>query len=176
MLNDPIPPHVDPRKLADRGTTLQGELLLADLERLCDPLSDTVGTVQAQFVFERDERKSVVIHSVIDTEVKMVCQRCLELVTLPIHSECSYAVVKEGANTQSLPKGYDVLELGEDPLDLHALIEEELLLALPIVPAHHPEECQQPEGLDDEAEPSEDEVTRSNPFSVLAQLKRDPNV
>jgi len=53
-------------------------------------------------------------------------------------------VVKEGANTQSLPKGYDVLELGEDPLDLHALIEEELLLALPIVPAHHPEECQQP--------------------------------
>ena len=95
---------------------------------------------------------------------------------LPIHSECSYAVVKEGANTQSLPKGYDVLELGEDPLDLHALIEEELLLALPIVPAHHPEECQQPEGLDDEAEPSEDEVTRSNPFSVLAQLKRDPNV
>eukprot|EP01030_Chromulinospumella_sphaerica_P008562 gene8562-8374_t len=101
----------------------------------------------------------------------MVCQRCLELVTLPIHSECSYAVVKEGANTQSLPKGYDVLELGEDPLDLHALIEEELLLALPIVPAHHPEECQQPAGLDDESEPSEDEVTRSNPFSVLAQLK-----
>lgn len=176
MLNDPIPPHVDPRKLADRGTTLQGEVLLADLERLCDPLSDTVGTVQAKFVFERDERKSVVIHSVIDTEVKMVCQRCLELVTLPIHSECSYAVVKEGANTQSLPKGYDVLELGEDPLDLHALIEEELLLALPIVPAHHPEECQQPAGLDDESEPSEDEVTRSNPFSVLAQLKRDPNV
>ena len=161
MLNDPIPPHVDPRKLADRGTSLQGELLLADLERLCDPLSDTVGTVQAKFVFERDERKSVVIHSFIDTEVKMVCQRCLELVTLPIHSECSYAVVKEGANTQSLPKGYDVLELGEDPLDLHALIEEELLLALPIVPAHHPEECQQPAGLDDESEPSEDEVTRS---------------
>ncbi|MFH0025195.1 metal-binding protein, partial [Pseudomonas fluorescens] len=50
MLNDPIPPHVDPRKLADRGTTLQGELLLADLKRLCDPLSDDVGPVRAQFV------------------------------------------------------------------------------------------------------------------------------
>lgn len=175
MLNDPIPSHVDPRKLADRGATLEGVVALADLERLCDPLADNVGMVQAKFVFERDERRSVVIHSSIDVEVKMVCQRCLELVTLPIHSECSYAVVKEGANTQSLPKGYDVLELGEDPLDLHALIEEELLLALPIVPAHHPEECQQPAGLD-EPEPAEDEVTRSNPFSVLAQLKRDPNV
>ena len=175
MLNDPIPPHVDPRKLADRGTTLQGELLLADLKRLCDPLSDDVGTVQAKFDFERDEQHVVVIHSELDVEVKMVCQRCLELVTLPIHSECTYAVVKEGANTQSLPKGYDVLELGEDPLDLQALIEEELLLALPIVPAHHPEECQQPAGAD-EPDSSKDEVSRSNPFSVLAQLKRDPNV
>ncbi|MCF5746230.1 YceD family protein [Pseudomonas tremae] len=175
MLNDPIPSHVDPRKLSDRGTTLQGEVLLGDLKRLCDPLADTVGTVQAKFIFDRDERRSVVIHSSIDVPVKMVCQRCLELVTLPIHSECSYVVVKEGANTQSLSKGYDVLELGEDPLDLLALIEEELLLALPIVPAHHPEECQQPAGLD-EPEPSVDEVTRSNPFSVLAQLKRDPNV
>jgi len=46
---------------------------------------------------------------------------------------------------------------------------------LPIVPAHHPEECQQPAGLD-EPEPGEDEVTRSIPVSVLAQLKRDPNV
>ncbi|MDD0975474.1 YceD family protein [Pseudomonas fontis] len=175
MLNDPIPPHVDPRKLADRGVSLEGTLQLADLERLCDPLSDNVGTVQAKFDFERDEQKAVIIHTELDVEVKMVCQRCLELVTLPIHSESTYAVVKEGANTQSLPKGYDVLELGEDPLDLQALVEEELLLALPIVPAHHPEECQQPAGAD-EPEPSKDEVPRSNPFSVLAQLKRDPNV
>ncbi|MEE1925847.1 YceD family protein [Pseudomonas sp. 148P] len=175
MLNDPIPPHVDPRKLADRGVSIEGSVPLADLERLCDPLSDNVGTVQAKFDFERDEQGSVVFHTDLNVEVKMVCQRCLELVTLPIHSECTYAVVKEGANTQSLPKGYDVLELGEDPLDLQALVEEELLLALPIVPAHHPEECQQPAGAD-EPEPSEDEVKRSNPFSVLAQLKRDPNV
>ncbi|WP_137817848.1 MULTISPECIES: YceD family protein [unclassified Pseudomonas] len=175
MLNGPIPPHVDPRKLADRGATLEGELPLAELQRLCDPLADNVGVVRAKFFFERDERKAVVIHSSIDVEVKMVCQRCLELVALPIHSECSYAVVKEGANTQSVPQGYDVLELGEDPLDLLALVEEELLLALPIVPAHDPEDCQQPAGLE-EPEPSEDEVSRSNPFSVLAQLKRDPNV
>ncbi|HCP54228.1 MAG TPA: metal-binding protein, partial [Pseudomonas sp.] len=80
-----------------------------------------------------------------------------------------------GASSQHLPKGYDVLEVGEYPLDLLALVEDELLLALPIVPLHDPEICQPPVGPD-EPEPSEDEVTRSNPFSVLAQLKRDPNV
>jgi uncharacterized protein len=175
MSNGPIPPHVDPRKLADRSTTLEGEMPLADLERLCGPLADNQGMVRTKFSFERDERKAVVFHSELEVEVKMVCQRCLELVTLPIRSECDYAVVKEGANTQSVPQGYDVIELGEDPLDLLALVEEELLLALPIVPAHDPKDCQQPAGLE-EPELSEDEVVRSNPFSVLAQLKRDPNV
>ena len=175
MLNGPIPPHVDPRKLADREATLEGRLELASLPRLCDPLSDTVGAVQAKFHFARDEQKTVVIRSELEVEVKMVCQRCLELVALPIRSECHYAVVKEGADTQSLPKGYDVLEVGEDPLDLMTLVEDELLLALPIVPAHDPEDCQQPAGAN-EPEPSQDEVSRSNPFSVLAQLKRDPNV
>lgn len=131
--------------------------------------------MRAKLSFERDERHAVVIHSQLEVEVKMVCQRCLDQVTLPIRSECDYAVVREGANTQSVPQGYDVLEMGEDPLDLLALIEDELLLALPIVPMHDPKDCQQPAGLD-EPESSEDEVTRSNPFSVLAQLKRDPNV
>lgn len=175
MLNDPIPPHVDPRKLADRNAAVEGGVALADLKRLCEPLSDNVGTVQAKFVFDRDEDGTVVIHSDLSTHVTLVCQRCLEPVTLPIHSECTYAVVKQGANTQSLPTGYDVLELGEDPLDLRGVLEDELLLALPIVPAHHPEECQQPAGADG-PESAEDEVPRSNPFSVLAQLKRDPNV
>ncbi len=131
--------------------------------------------VRASFAFGRDEQRTVVIHSQLDVDVKMICQRCLEPVVLPIHSECDYAVVNEGASSQHLPKGYDVLEVGEDPLDLLALVEDELLLALPIVPLHDPEICQPPVGPD-EPEPSEDEVTRSNPFSVLAQLKRDPNV
>ncbi|MEM8275303.1 metal-binding protein, partial [Morganella morganii] len=50
--------------------------------------------------------------------------------------------------------------------------------ALPIVPAHDPEVCQHPAGfvVEDEPESSEVEVKRPNPFSVLAQLKRDPNV
>ena len=175
MLNGPIPPHVDPRKLADRGVTLEGSMPLASFERLCDPLVDNAGMVHAKLAFVRGERRAVTIHSELKVEVKMICQRCLELVVLPIQSECDYAVVKEGADTQSLPQGYDMLEVGEDPLDLLALVEDELLLALPIIPAHAHEDCQQPAGLG-EPESSEDEVPRSNPFSVLAQLKRDPNV
>ncbi len=142
--------------------------------RLSESLVDDQGAVSGRFVFERDEQRTVTFRSELDVTVKMVCQRCLDVVELPIHSECMYAVVNEGASTQHLPKGYDVLEVGEDPLDLLALMEDELMLALPIVPLHDLKDCQAPGP--DEPGPSEDEVKRSNPFSVLAQLKRDPNV
>lgn len=173
MLNGPIPPLVDPRKLADRGTTLEGDLQQASLPRLSAQLADNAGTVHVKLMFDRNERRAALIRSEFSAEVKMICQRCLEIAALPIHGEYIYAVVKEGASDQSVPKGYDALEVGEEPLDLLTLVEDELLLALPIVPVH--EDCQPPAGLD-EPEPSEDEVSRSNPFSVLAQLKRDPNV
>ena len=175
MIYGPIPPHVDPRKLADRGITLTGELLLADFSRVCELLTDTAGLVRVAFEFSRDEQKVAVMQLKLESEVRMICQRCLDEAVIPVSGEFLYAVVTPGTDALHMPKGYDVLEVGEEPLDLLALIEDELLLTLPIVPMHPPEECQQPAGLL-ESETSKNAVKRSNPFSVLAQLKRDPNV
>ena len=175
MINAPIPPHVDPRKLADRGITLTGELPLADFSRVCELLTDTAGLVRVAFEFSRDEQKVAVMQLKLESEVRMICQRCLDEAVIPVSGEYLYAIVVPGTEETHFPQGYDVLEVGEEPLDLLALIEDELLLSLPIVPMHPPEECQQPAGLI-ESETSKNAVTRSNPFSVLAQLKRDPNV
>lgn len=176
MLKGPIPSHIDPRKLADRGNTLEGDWPLKQFERLCEQLVSDAGNVHARFEFGRDEQRMIVMRGKLDVEVQMVCQRCLEPAILPVHSEFIYAVLKEGASLDGLPKGYDALEVGEEPLDLIAVVEDELLLALPIVPAHDPDKCQHPAGFAAAPEPSVNEVSRSNPFDVLAQLKRDPNV
>lgn len=176
MLKGPIPSHIDPRKLADRANTLEGDWPLKQFARLCEQLVSDAGNVHARFEFGRDEQRMIVMRGELDVEVQMVCQRCLEPATLPVHSEFIYAVLKEGASLDGLPKGYDALEVGEEPLDLIAVVEDELLLALPIVPAHDPDKCQHPAGFAAAPEPSVNEVSRSNPFDVLAQLKRDPNV
>ena len=170
-----IPLRVDPRKMADRAAVLEGEIALSSLTRLCEALEDRQGAVSLRISFGRDEQKTVVVRTELAVRVSMVCQRCLELVELPIHSACVYAIVNIDANVQHLPKSYDVLELGEDPLDLLALVEDELLLALPIVPLHAPEDCQTPRSENAVAD-AQDEPAKPNPFSVLAQLKRDPNV
>lgn len=176
MLKGSIPPHVDPRKLADRAATLEGGWPITQFPRLCEQLVSDAGDVHARLGFGRDEQGLIVMRGELEVEVQMVCQRCLEPATLPVHSEFVYAVLREGATQDSLPKGYDALEVGEEPLDLLELIEDELLLALPIVPAHDPDACQHPAGFAAAPEPSVNEVSRSNPFDVLAQLKRDPNV
>ena len=174
MIYGPIPPHVDPRKLADRSISLAGELPLCDFSRVCDLLTNTAGTVQVEFEFSRDEQRVAVMQLKLESEVRMICQRCLDEAVIPISGEYLYAIVQPGTDALHLPKGYDVLEVGDEPLDLLALVEDELLLALPIVPMHPPEECQQPAGLL-ESETSKNAFKRSNPFSVFAQLKRDPN-
>lgn len=176
MLNGPIPPHVDPRKLVEREVTLEGVLPLASMPRVCEQLTSSEGNVRAKFSFFRDEQKLSVMHVEVDAQVSMVCQRCLEPATFQVVGESDFAILWEGKSAEGLPKGYDALEVGEEPLDLPPLVEDELLLALPIVPAHDPEKCQHPAGFAAAPEPSENVEERPNPFSVLAQLKRDPNV
>ena len=175
MSKAPITRFIEPRKLADRQVVLEGSVQLSDMKRLASALVDDQGAISARFEFDRDEQGTIVFQSLLNADVNMVCQRCLETVELPVQSECTYAAVRAGASTQHIPSSYDVLEVGEDPLDLLALVEDELLLALPIVPLHDLEVCQPPAGSD-QAEPVEETDKRSNPFSVLAQLKRDPNV
>lgn len=100
--------------------------------------------------------------------VRLECQRCLEDVACEVDSDTRLLLVPEG---KELPEDDLAEDLGDadfDPihaernLDVLALIEDELLLALPIVPVH--EECSVPGGdrHDDEA----------SPFAVLGKLKR----
>ena len=174
MMNGPIPPHVDPRKYADREITLKGEIALAEFARVCDLLSSDAGSVQVTLEFRRDEQKVALLHLTLQSTVQVICQRCLGDAALPVEAECTYAMVWPGTDESQLPKGYDALEVDEEPLALYPLIEDELLLALPIIPMHPLEDCH-PVELDSSI--VGEEVQESNPFSILAQLKkRDPNV
>jgi DUF177 domain-containing protein len=107
-----------------------------------------------------------------DTEVTLECQRCLQPMTLPLHAARRIFFVdgEEAAAALDAEVEDDVLALAP-ALDLSELIEDELLLALPLVPrhAHCPEPL--PRAFIEEnagADPAD------NPFAALAALKRGP--
>lgn len=99
--------------------------------------------------------------------LSLACQRCLEAVPFGLDIESLLELVPEGAEMSQEEledDSRDFLPVVRD-LDVAELVEDEILLALPVAPRH--ERC----GLPGAAEAGE----RSNPFSALAELKGKPN-
>lgn len=172
-MSGPIPAHIEPRRLVDRNIALKGAVSAAKMPRLSALLDAPAGDVQVELAFSRDEQGVNAMHGHYQVDVALICQRCLEQVVVPLDSECDVGFVESDEAAKNLPRNYEPVIVDDEKLDLYALIEDELLLALPAVPMHPTDTCQHPPGYQpDPAEP-EEEAEKPNPFSVLAKLKRD---
>ena len=106
-----------------------------------------------------------------DTRVWLTCQRCLQPLAEPLAIDRRIRFVRGEAAAEALDAEIedDVLALSKS-LDLRELVEDELLLALPIVPRHV--QCPQPLPVPlDSAPPPEDVPDRPHPFAALQRLK-----
>lgn len=181
MLSGQLPKSFDPRKLARQDLQFEGTLALNQFDQLVAGLADTQGEVKVFLHFYMSEDHRVALQGHVETNLKMVCQRCLDVAELPVYAELNLMGVLNDEQAKALPAEYEPLFLQEEPIELIPLIEEELLLSLPIVPYHPPAQCQVQQSYstesDAEAEALAAEVEKErmqrNPFSVLASLKTD---
>lgn len=172
MSNAPLPKKIDPRKLAERGVRIEGEILLGALPNLVTMLADKEGSLKVDLQFENDEQRIRTIKGTAGGKVSMTCQRCLEPVEIEIEAKFNLAVAPTEEHAKSLPRYYDPLIVEGDELELPGMVEEELILSLPIVPYH--DDCSVQTSFGDEASTDSDPVSeKPNPFSVLASLKAD---
>ncbi len=167
----PLPKQGDPRKFAQQGVTLEGFIPLTELPRLAEVSSGVAGNVQVQLVFSLNEEHKRVVAGHACAELNLVCQRCLEPVSLPVESTISLAIVWDEDAAKALPDYLDPWIVGEGAADFFEMIEEELLLSLPAV-AYHQEPCIDSRLLSS-GTPVEVKKER-NPFQVLEQLKSSP--
>lgn len=172
-MSGPIPVHIDPRKLVDRGIVLKGPVSSTKMTRLNALLDSPAGDVQVELEFGRDEQRIPMMRGHYQVDATLICQRCLEPVVIPLDSQCAVGFVESDEAARSLPGHYEPVILDDESLDLVSLIEDELLLALPVVPTHPIGTCQHPPGFESDTAEPEDEAVKPNPFSVLAKLKRD---
>ena len=107
--------------------------------------------------------------------VWLTCQRCLQPFAVPLHIDQRIRFVRGEAEAEALDAEIedDVLALSKS-LNLRDLVEDELLLALPIVPRH--DACPQPlpVPLGSDAVP-DDVPERAHPFAALQRLKTTPD-
>ena len=77
------------------------------------------------------------LHLEIHTEVARHCQRCLQPMVLPVAVDRDYRFVADEATASAQDEDSleDVL-VWDKHFDLHALLEDEILLDLPLIPMH----------------------------------------
>ncbi|MCB1735915.1 MAG: DUF177 domain-containing protein [Gammaproteobacteria bacterium] len=135
-----------------------------------------VGDVDVELEFGVDVGRIRFISGSVKTRVSMPCQRCLEPMSIDIDARVHLGIVIAEAQIDRLPTEYEPLLIGEDLIDPAVLVEDELLLALPLAPRHEPQDCPAWEkvsaGSEGGVTPSgATKSTRPNPFAVLASLK-----
>ena len=166
---------LDVKAFAKAQMHLEGDTPVAEFERLAeDCMGDVAGHVSwsAQGALEPDQsgKEAIWLHLEAKTTVPLTCQRCLHPVPVELLIEQDFRFVpdEETAVAEDDESEEDLLVL-EDSFDLMGLIEDELLMSLPLVPMH-------PACLSEQAPTSKEEEAilaeaKPNPFAVLAALK-----
>ena len=175
MTQGPLPHTIEFRSLAARGIVLEGQVEIEKMPRLKAAVHSAAAPAEVKAVFDRDEEKRYVVQIETEMAVELECQRCLEPMPYQLSNTTLIAAVWNDDQAKQLP-GYLEPAVTADETDLWALVEDELLLALPAFSYHAEEDCGElVKQLKAEQPVVADEVEeKPNPFAVLASLKSSP--
>ncbi len=168
--------HLDIRAFGRSGGTLAGRAPLSAFARVADDCHGSVVNVEvswsARGQLRRDEagQAQVWLHLQANAEVPLTCQRCLDIahIALAVDQQFRFVADEETAAEQDDEAAEDLLVLGAD-LNLHELIEDELVLAMPLI-AHH-EVCPKPPTLSVQDAQFDVPVDKPSPFAALAAIR-----
>lgn len=164
----PLPRLIDPRKLASQGMLVNGEVPGRELLRLTEAVVGEPSSAVVTLTFGRDRGGQCRIDGKVDCSVTLVCQRCLMPFEVPLSTVVTVGVVDSDEKARLLASQLEPWIVAGETGDLFELIEEELLLALPMIAFHPPEQCQGNSRYSTgDAQPR----TEENPFQVLRALK-----
>ena len=157
-------PYIDSLDFARRGGELSGDVPVAELPRMTDLLADSEGKISYVLRGLTGKDGNPQLELILDGLCHLRCQRCLNALSYPVKLVSKLRLVTEGEVESTDIEDDEVDNIPvEKHLDVLALLEEELLLSLPIAPKHGLGECQiAVEGLS----------RSNNPFAVLAGLKK----
>ena len=166
-----LPEFIEPVRLAELGRTLRGRMPLGRFGRLAASLNRTDGEVEVAMEFGMDEQGRARVIGKVSACLEVLCQRCLSPMSLPMDLELRHYFITSDAEESQVPEGFDALLVGEKPMFLADIVEDELILGLPLVAKH-------PEGAclactDYSVNAPETPGKSENPFAVLAGLKTD---
>ncbi len=168
-----LPKKLDPIKCAQKLSSYDGLYYAREMKRYSSAVAAVKAEVPVKVEFLKDAQGLTYFKGEMHSQVQLICQRCNELFDHSVHAEFCFTPVQGNETTNTLPDAYEPVEVDDHgEVNLFELLEDELILSLPIVPLHAQEDCvvkaDQLQFGEIELEPM-----RKNPFAVLKELKRD---
>ena len=164
MSNDLV---IHPERISERPEVFEGTADLHDLPGLEDLVADDRVTVHYKVTARLDPTRRKVVSCIIEGFVFLTCQTSLEPFRHDIAIDDRLVLVDTEAELPSVEEESETEDylVADEPLDIRDLVEDAVLLALPMVPRKP--------GLEASRQGREDAVRKESPFAALASLKKD---
>jgi uncharacterized protein len=164
-----LPETVDAWRMVAAGRSFHGSLPLARMTRLAPSLAGTDGSAAYDLQFARDALGCAQLAVHVEAPLQLICQRSLAPFTLPVVVDARLGLIEHERDEAALPPDCEPLLLDAGMLNPASVIEDELLLALPLVPVNPDSE---PVEIVDAEAAAAASGHKANPFAVLGELKQ----
>lgn len=169
--------------LAENNARFDGEIGVSDFTRLQEAQGHILSSSQNHSLHIRisaGQRPEIglALELSVCGVLSLVCQRCMQGMDFPIQIERRFGLVRNEYFADKLPVEYEPLLLKEDEeiLSVIHLIEDEILLACPLVPKHRKTDCNPwLNTLQRQYDDEEEKTTVQNPFAGLRDAIRRNN-
>jgi uncharacterized protein len=158
-------PVIDSLEFSRAGEKLSGEVSISEMVRLADSLFDAGGGLKFELTGSTDVKGRLRLQLAVAGSVNLICQRCLGSLAFAVAASTNLLVLTGEAAGETA----EIDDLDGVPADAHtdvwSLVEDEVLLAIPLAPRHAEEVCN----------PAVKAAGQraASPFAVLAKLAQD---
>jgi len=168
-MSERLPREIDPLRLAEEGVRLVGELPGELFSRLREwAVAGTIPeSATIDLVFERTVHGVRLLHGMIGIHLTAICQRCLAPMSLELEAHPFMVLLAPGDQPSGGPEEAETLVV-EGPIRLSEWVEDELILAMPMIPVHDDDQCSTPRAG---TLPESGAEGKRNPFAALGGFK-----
>ena len=157
---------IHPERLSDRPTVWEGTFTPAELERLEESVADGRGELNYRVTAQLDPQRRKVVSCIIKGFVFLTCQISLEAFRHDLSVSERLVLVDNEAQLPSIEEESDSEDyvVADEPLDIRDIVEDAVLLALPMIPRRP--------GLEEAKGEASEAGEKASPFAALESLRR----
>jgi uncharacterized protein len=156
--------HLD--RITTKPLVFKGTFVPADLERLEGAIADERGKLDYEVTAALDRQRRKTVSCIIEGFVFLICQNSLEAFRHEISIRDRLILVDDESGLPSVEEESEDEDyvVADEPLDVRDLVEDAVLLSLPMIPRKP--------GSEGVAKPAAQQEPRTSPFDALASLKK----